>query len=89
VKELAKIFRPGGSESRGQVRDRPAGEPGGQGVEDRVAERPQRGLVARGARPVIADVDRDSGNLTAETVKAAITGTMKSATRPRAMAAIP
>ncbi len=30
-------------------------------------------VVARGARVVVADVDRDSGNLTAETVKAAIT----------------
>ncbi|HWB79985.1 MAG TPA: DegT/DnrJ/EryC1/StrS aminotransferase family protein [Nannocystaceae bacterium] len=39
-------------------------------------------VVARGARPVIADVDRDSGNLTAETVKAAITN------RTRAVVAV-
>lgn len=30
-------------------------------------------VVARGARPVIADVDRDSGNLTSATIEAALT----------------
>jgi dTDP-4-amino-4,6-dideoxygalactose transaminase len=39
-------------------------------------------IVARSARPVVADVDRESGNLTAETVKAAIT------TRTRAVVAV-
>ena len=34
-------------------------------------------VVARGATPVMADVDRDSGNLTAETVEACITARTK------------
>jgi len=33
--------------------------------------------VALGARPVIADVDRDSQNLTASTIRAALTGNTK------------
>jgi len=38
-------------------------------------------VIARGARPVVADVDPDSGNLTAETLEAALT--------PRTRAVIP
>ncbi len=30
-------------------------------------------VVARGARPIVADVDRESGNVTAETIRAALT----------------